>query len=193
MIAPAISSDRSRAVIPSGVLAMAMFIATEVMFFAGLISGFLVLKAQAIGWPPPDQPRLPVGVTGINTAVLLASGWTMHRAVAGLRKGTGEFARWLGLTALLGAVFLAVQGYEWVRLIGFGLTTSSSLYGATFYTLVGAHGLHVLAALVVLLVARLRAARGGYPTDASEAEPIRMYWLFVVAVWPVLYVLVYLT
>jgi heme/copper-type cytochrome/quinol oxidase subunit 3 len=190
MTAPEQALNRRGPLVPSGVLGMAMFIATEVMFFAGLISAFLVLRAQAIGWPPLDQPRLPVGVTGINTLVLLASGWTVLRAVAALRRGERTVVRWLALTAVLGTLFLAVQGFEWVRLIGFGLTSSSSLYGATFYTLVGAHGLHVLAAVVVLLFALRRAARGGY-TSPGALDPIQMYWLFVVAVWPVLYLLVY--
>ena len=60
------------------------------------------------------------------------------------------------------------------------------------YTLVGAHALHVLGALVALLVVTARARRGRYRPEAPGAlEPCRMYWLFVVAVWPVLYVLVY--
>jgi heme/copper-type cytochrome/quinol oxidase subunit 3 len=167
---------------------MALFIATEAMFFAGLISAFVVLRAQAPEWPPFDQPRLPVFATGINTAVLLASGWTMHRALAALRAGGAGVSGWLGATAALGAIFLGIQGFEWVRLVAFGLTTNSSLYGATFYTLVGAHGLHVLGALVALLLVWRRAS-----ADRAESLllPIWMYWLFVVAVWPVLYAMVY--
>jgi heme/copper-type cytochrome/quinol oxidase subunit 3 len=171
---------------------MAIFIATEVMFFAGLISGLLVLRAQTFAWPPPNQPRLPIEVTGANTLVLLASAWTVYRASAALRSGGGGALRWLLWTAALGTLFVAVQGYEWVRLIGFGLTTSSSLYGATFYTIVGAHGLHVLGALTLLGWACRRAARGGFRT-AVELEPVRMFWSFVVIIWPALYVLVYLT
>ncbi len=185
---------RPQPLVPSGVLAMAIFVATEAMFFAGLISAFLVLRAQSSDWPPIDQPRLPVELTGINTAILLASGWTMHRALRALRRGGEGGVRWLAATALLGTIFLAIQGTEWVNLVGYGLTTSSSLYGATFYTLVGAHGLHVLAALVALLVALRLALRNSRRPDGAEwLEPYRMYWLFVVAVWPVLYVLVYLT
>jgi heme/copper-type cytochrome/quinol oxidase subunit 3 len=172
-------------------LGMMFFLAAEVMFFAGLISAFLVLRAQAPDWPPFDQPRLPVGVTGANTAVLLASGWALQRARTALRRGSPAFARRLGWTALLGGAFLAVQGSEWARLVRFGLTTSSSLYGGTFYALVGAHALHVLAAVVVLLVVLRRALRGDY-RGADAFEPVRMYWLFVVGVWPVLYGLVYL-
>jgi heme/copper-type cytochrome/quinol oxidase subunit 3 len=178
--------------VPSGVLGMVLFIATEVMFFAALISAFLVLRAESAMWPPLDQPRLPVGVTAVNTLFLLASGFTVHRALESARGLRGDALRWLGATAILGGLFLAIQGYEWIQLVGFGLTTSSSLYGATFYTLVGAHALHVLAALVFLLVVVVRLARG---RDSSTEIPLvlcRMYWLFVVAVWPVLYVLVYL-
>jgi heme/copper-type cytochrome/quinol oxidase subunit 3 len=171
---------------------MAIFIAAEIMFFAGLISAFLVLRAQAPDWPPMDQPRLPVGVTGFNTALLILSGWTMHLAATSLRGSRTGVVRWLKMTALLGALFLAIQGYEWVRLINFGLTTSSSLYGSTFYTLVGAHGLHVLAALIALLWAIRLGVRNRLQAESTLIEPFRMYWLFVVAVWPVLYVLVYL-
>ena len=179
-----------RTPIPSGVLGMAIFLATEAMFFAGLISAFWVLRAQTPLWPPPDQPRLPVALTGANTLVLLASGWTAHLAVRARRRGRAA-GPWLDATALLGLVFLGVQGTEWVRLLGYGLTTSSSLYGATFYTLVGAHALHVVAALVVLLVIRGGGGRAG--PQLERLELTRVYWLFVVAVWPVLYVLVYLT
>ncbi len=181
------------ALVPSGTLAMALFLATEVMFFAGLVSAFLVLRAEALVWPPTGQPRLPVGITGLNTAVLLASGWTMQRSLVALR-GHGRPGRWLDATAALGSLFLLLQGTEWVRLVGFGLTTTSSLYGGIFYTLVGAHALHVLAALVALLFVAARARRGRYlPDEPGGLELCRMYWLFVVAVWPVLYVLVYLS
>jgi heme/copper-type cytochrome/quinol oxidase subunit 3 len=188
--APLDGFDAQRTPIPSGVLGMAIFVATEAMFFAGLISAFWVLRAEAITWPPPGQPRLPVEVTAVNTLLLLASGWTVQRAVRAVRGGEPWAVRWLGATLLLGAAFLTIQGVEWLRLIGFGLTTGSGLYGATFYALIGAHALHVCAAIVPLAVA-LRRVRGGR-ADAVWLEPVRMYWTFVVAVWPVLYGLVYL-
>jgi len=185
---------QSRPIVPSAVLGMAMFIATETMFFAGLVSAFLVLRAQSPDWPPIDQPRLPVGVTGLNTLFLLASGLTIQRAAAALRRGEKTVARWLRITLGLGVLFLGIQGSEWVRLVRYGLTTWSSLYGATFYTLVGAHGLHVLAAVIALGVALRRAVTGPVPAAAAAwLTPFRMYWFFVVAVWPILYVLVYLS
>jgi heme/copper-type cytochrome/quinol oxidase subunit 3 len=177
-----------------GVLAMGVFLASEAMLFAGLISAFLILRAGAPSWPPPGQPRLPARTTGLNTAVLLLSAWTMQRAAGATRgRRRGEMLRWLATTAALGTTFLLVQGVEWIRLIRHGLGLASSVYGASFYTLIGCHGLHVAAA-VVTLVALLGWAlrRESVQQCRTRVEVCRLYWLFVVAVWPVLYVLVYL-
>jgi heme/copper-type cytochrome/quinol oxidase subunit 3 len=176
----------------SGVIGVVLFLFTEAMIFAALISAFIVLKARAVAWPPPGQPRLPVEVTGINTLVLLASGWTMARAVDALRRGRGGAAGWLQATAGLGVLFLLVQGYEWARLLGFGLTGAASVYGATFYAIVGIHALHVLAAILVLAVNLARTRRGFYTAESHAGLVLcRMYWVFVVAVWPILYLLLY--
>ncbi len=181
------------AVMPSGELGILLFILMEIMFFGGLISAFLVLRANGVAaWPPAGQPRLPVGVTGINTFVLLLSGVAVGRAVAVVRNGGRSATRWLVASAVLGATFLAVQGVEWIRLVGFGLTMTSSLYGATFYVLIGVHGCHVAGGLVGLLVVLARALRGAYtPSDHEGPRLCRMYWWFVVGIWPVLYGLVY--
>ncbi len=175
-------------------LAMLFFLSAEVMFFAGLVSAFLVLRNAAPVWPPPFQPRLPVAVTGFNTAVLLASSVAVAAAMRARRGGDGAaLTRRLGLAATLGAVFLVIQGYEWVRLVEFGLTVGSGAYGATFYTLIGTHAAHVLGALVWLTVTLALAARGRFLD--GRTGPLRacaIYWHFVVLLWPVLYVAVYL-
>ena len=175
-------------------LAMMFLIAGEVMFFAALVSGFFVLRLAAPLWPPPLQPRLPVFVTGLNTLVLLGSSVAMRGATRAMAGGDGPGAvRRLVLTALLGALFLAVQGYEWMRLIEYGLTTSSGAYGATFYTLIGTHAAHVLGALVWLTVTLMLTARGHFLEGRTAAwRACAIYWHFVVALWPVLYVTVYL-
>lgn len=180
--------------VSNSVLGLLGFLAAETMFFAGLIAGFLVLRHAALVWPPPFQPRLPIEVTGINTAVLLLSGFTMMRARRAIRGGSQDgLARGLGQTALLGVIFLAVQGYEWTRLVSFGLTVSSGAYGATFYTLIGTHAAHVLGALIWLSVVLIRAGRGRFTARAHVPVVVcGMYWYFVVFLWPVLYLLVYL-
>lgn len=174
---------------------MLVFMSGEIMFFSGLVSAYLVLRSAAAVWPPPLQPRLPIAVTGANTLVLLASSVCMAAAVRARREHDRHgLTRWLAAAAGLGALFLVVQGYEWVQLVRFGVTLSSGIFGATFYTLIGTHAVHVLGALVWLVVTLGLALRGRF--DDGHGMPVEtcaMYWHFVVALWPILYVTVYLT
>jgi heme/copper-type cytochrome/quinol oxidase subunit 3 len=183
-----------RPVIDNATLGMLIFLAAESMLFAGLVAAFLVLRLGAPVWPPPFQPRLPIEVTGVNTLFLLASSFTMARALKAIRRGDqAGLAQGLGQTVLLGAIFLSVQGYEWARLVHFGLTASSGVYGATFYTLIGTHGLHVLAAVTALLVVLMSAKQGRFSPHRHTAVRVSgMFWHYVVGLWPILYTLVYL-
>jgi len=181
--------------INSALFGLLVFLGTEVMFFAGLVSAFLILRAGNPAWPPVGQPRLPVEVTGFNTILLLLSGYTVHRALQAIRQGHARNLNiWLLITGALGAIFLGVQGFEWVRLVNYGLTVSSSVYGGTFYTLIGCHALHVVVAVIVLLVVLVRSSTGSYSMHHhSGVELCRVYWFFVVGIWPALYGLVYLS
>jgi len=192
-VRPRAATSRQPAV-PNAVVATLVFLGAEAMFFAGLISSLLVLRAGSDAWPPPDQPRLPIGVTAVNTLILLASGYTIWLAVRAVRADrTRELIRWLSATALLGVLFLVVQGTEWVRLVHYGLHVTSGTYGGTFYTLIGCHGVHVLAGVALLLFVLRGATAQRYSARAHAAvEVCRLYWVFVVGVWPILYVLVYL-
>lgn len=175
-------------------LAMLFLICGEIMFFGGLVSAFLILRMTSALWPPPLQPRLPIGVTGVNTLVLLASSVAMVAASRALeRDDMRGLVRRLLVVGGLGVAFLAVQGYEWVRLVSFGLTVSSGAYGGAFYTLIGAHAAHVVAAVIWVAAMVLLAARGRFAD--GRTGPLRacaIYWHFVVALWPILYVAVYL-
>jgi heme/copper-type cytochrome/quinol oxidase subunit 3 len=179
---------------PAAVLGTVLVIACDVMLFAGLLFVFWVLRLAAPVWPPPLQPRLPLGLTAVNTLVLLASGVVIGAALREApRAERARGVRRLRAAALLGALFVVVQGYEWVRLVGFGLTVTSGTYGALFYTLIGAHALHVLVALAWLGVTLARTARRRSGSGRDPAmEACVLYWRFVVALWPVLYVCVYL-
>jgi len=175
-------------------LGMIMFLGAESMFFAGLIGAFLVYRLSHETWPPLTLPRLPIAITGVNTLILLYSAVSMWRAQGLLRTARqAEGVRLLLLTVVLGVIFLGIQGYEWIRLIGFGLTIASGVYGATFYTLIGCHGLHVLGAAVWLVIVTCRALGGHYSrTRYTGLAMCGMYWYYVVGLWPVLYGLVYL-
>lgn len=182
---------RPTAVVQDGIVAILIFIATEIMFFAGLISAFLVVKS-GVAWPPPDQPRLPIEATACNSLVLFASGvalWWANRAFAELRDAVNA-QKLLALAMGLGGFFVVFQGYEWARLLEFGLTMRSSTYGAFFYLIVGAHALHALAALAALGYCYAQLAQGALTRTTFSTTQI--FWYFVVLLWPVLYTLVYL-
>lgn len=185
---PAARLPRDRA----AVFGMLIFVGTEVMFFAGLISAFVIARSHATGWPPVGQPRLPVLATALNTLVLLASGVALASAGRATASPFGRHRTLQRLTLAvgLGTLFVAVQGVEWARLLAFGLTMRSSQYGSFFYLIVGMHAAHAVAAIAVLLHARARLVHGTLTADAFAA--VRVFWYFVVGVWPILYVVVYL-
>jgi heme/copper-type cytochrome/quinol oxidase subunit 3 len=178
----------------NALLAVLMMLGAEAMFFAGLIGAYLVFRIGSAVWPPPFQPRLPLAVTGVNTIILLASAVTMRRSLKAIHRGNLTLSvRQLAITGVLGGFFLTIQGFEWVRLIHFGLTLSSSVYGGLFYTLIGFHAFHVVVGLIWLLVVLLLAKNGRWSQRRYVGvQTCAMYWTFVVALWPVLYGLVYL-
>jgi cytochrome c oxidase subunit III len=190
---PGGGDGREAPIISNGRLAVLILLAAEAMLFAGFIGAFLVYKVGAPFWPPPGLPRLPLEVTWVNTFVLLASAVTMHRAVSSIRRNRPKRLRlWLGVTAGLGTTFLLVQGSEWVRLVAHGLHLSTGTYGATFYTLIGLHGFHVMCAVIWLLGIYVAAVLGRFTVFRhSPVEICAIYWYFVCAVWPVLFFLVY--
>ena len=184
----------NRTPVSSGVIGMLIFMVTEAMFFAGLVSAYLVIRAGIEEWPPWGQPRLPVVATAFNTVVLLASGFIMAHSRACFKNNELALGRrWLGISILLGAFFLVFQGYEWIQLLKFGFTLSSSVYGGLFYLLIGAHGFHVMGALAILIYAWYRIKTQGNPITPEGLFPFQLLWYFVVCVWPVLYILVYLS
>lgn len=180
----------ARPLIPSGVLGMLLFIFTEAMLFAGMISAHAIVKGGATEWPPGSQPVLPFAETMLNTAALLASGVFLAFAHVQFRRRPRAALVPLAVSLGLGAFFVLFQGREWLALIAQGLTLTSSSYGAFFYLIVGTHAIHALGALIALAwaVARLRSGRL-LPTQLWTVEA---FWYFVVLVWPVLYFRVYL-
>lgn len=177
----------------NGALGMALFVFTEIMLFAGFFSAFVIVRnaVPESAWPPADQPRLPIERTAFNTLALLLSGVALY--VAGRKfRGSGPAAahRWMGAALALGTAFVILQGFEWVALLGQGLTLTSSQLGSFFYLIIGAHALHAVAAIIGLAIAwRAMAQRR---LTESHFGAIQLFWYFVVLVWPFLYWKVYL-
>ncbi len=180
----------NRVAVPSEVLGTLIFILTEIMLFAGFISAFVISKTSAAAWPPPDQPRLPIEETLLNTAALLASGAILYVAGTRFAAQRSQARTLLMVAAGLGAFFVVFQGFEWVQLLSDGLTLTSSTYGGFFYLIVGAHALHAVGGVAVLawMVLRMRADT----LTASTFWAGRLFWYFVVLLWPFLYWQVYL-
>ena len=176
-----------------GKLGMWIFLVGDAMGFGTLLAAYGAMRFGSADWHNPYQ-RLGINLTAFMTFLLICSSVTMVKGLEGVKNGKRGTAQiYLLLTIIGGAGFLGLQAYEWTRLLHFGLTASSGTYGATFYTLVGAHGAHVLGALIWLSLVLVAARRGRF--TARTHVPVTlcgMFWFFVVFVWPVLYVLVYL-
>lgn len=185
--------DTPKPIIKSVYLAMMMFIGAELMLFSGFIGAFILLKLSSADWPPPDQPTLPLFITGINTIVLLTSGFLMSRAWKFINNRTKQLW-YMILASVLGILFLSIQGYEWIKLVNFGLTLQSSVYGGMFYLIIGTHAIHVAGGLIWLLTITYFSINGSSDNSENESNKFRasaLYWYFVVLLWPLLYILVY--
>ena len=186
---------QTRSSIASGVLGMIFLLTTETMLFAAFISAYIVNRSAIPQWQPANQPRLPVEITGVNTLILLTSGVLLYFFAKKFRSTNGQGANsFLLLSMVFGGTFLAIQGTEWVRLISYGLNSNTSLYAAFFYLIIGTHALHVVVGMLILafLYSAVRGARS-FENKVSVITTCSMYWAFVVAVWPLLYYLVYVS
>jgi len=170
-----------------------LFLASEVMFFAGLIGAYIVLRAGTPTWPIVADV-LNVPLVALNTFILIVSSVTMVQAYAGIQAGDQQkLKNMLVTTTVLGIVFIAIQGIEWSALLGEGTTPSESIFGASFYVLTGFHGLHVTGGVVALIVTSIKAFRGRYSqTSHDGVELMGLYWHFVDVVWIILFTIVYL-
>jgi len=177
-------------VISNGVLGMGLFILTEIMFFAGMVSSFTIVRASAAIWPPPDQPRLPLEATAFNTFALFLSGCFLILAQRRFASDRASARTPLIASIALGAFFVVFQGWEWVSMLAQGLTLTSSILGSFFYLIVGTHAAHAVVAIGLLAQAWRRLESGWLqPSQLATAAAL---WYFVVGAWPVIYWRVYL-
>jgi cytochrome c oxidase subunit 3 len=195
---PATPPPSRGAQISPGILTMVFFIGSEVMLFGSFFAAYFFVRFNvAEQWPPLNSSgepfELPVLITGVNTAILVASSFTLHWGEHRLkhyndRKG---LERGLLVTMMLGATFLIIQINEYVHL---GFTPQDQAFGSAFYSLTGLHGLHVFVGLSLLTMCYIRVKRARDFTTApySPLTASGIYWHFVDVVWILLYVLVYL-
>jgi cytochrome c oxidase subunit 3 len=180
---------------------MIIFLISEGMLFAGLIAAYVVLRMSQSGfpwqenhaWPPGDSPHLPVLLTSINTIFLVSSSFTFHFSEVAVRKGKSGLG-WLFLTIILGATFVAIQGFEWAHLHHEGLWfDEGGIYGSSFFVITGFHGMHVAIGVLLIIWCFLRQAltRCFTPVRHVALENVALYWHFVDVVWLFLFTLLY--
>lgn len=176
--------------IDTALVGMLLFIASEIMFFAGLFGAYFNIRAEHTVWPPQGF-ELDLGLAAVLTVILVSSSFTMQYAVSCIRKGdrTG-MVRAMTVTVILGVIFLCGQLYDYASL-GFGI--SSGVYGTLFFTMTGFHGAHVLGGVIGMSVVLLRGINGQFSAKHHTAvEAVSIYWHFVDVVWIFLFTLVYL-
>ncbi len=179
--------------ISNGLIGMVLLVITEIMFFAGLISAYLVNRAGVSVWPPSGQPRLPVEMTAVNTIILISSGIFFYLLVRNYIKNQEKSLIWLGLTIVFALIFIGIQGYEWVQMLNYGLSTTSGVYGAFFYSIIGMHAFHILIGLGFLFYLWFSIRKNISPGEGhNKIKAVGVFWYFVVGIWPVLYYMVYL-
>jgi cytochrome c oxidase subunit I+III len=170
-----------------------LFILSEVGFFGVLLISYIYFCVLPSRGPGAASSLNAVRTLFFSVCLFLSSA-TIHMAGRSFRLGRRDaVSMWLALTLLLGGVFIAGQANEYRGLLEHGVTLSTNLFGTTFFTLTGFHGLHVLVglcALATLLGATMRGRLSNLHSSGFEA--VSMYWHFVDAVWVVIFSVVYL-
>ena len=177
---------------PTALVGMLLFIASEVMFFGGLFATYFNARASEGGeWGPPAGGHLDLALAAVLTAILVASSFTMQFGVWAIRRGDqGKLRLWTAITLGLGILFLAGQLYDYTQL---GFSIADDTFGTTFYTLTGFHGAHVFGGVIGLTIVLARAMRGQFSARNHVAvEAVSMYWHFVDVVWIFVFSTIYL-
>jgi len=181
-----------------GKLGMWLFLAGDAMSFGTLLVGYAVFRVASSNWPIPSE-IFGIGLTAFMTFLLIVSSLTMVNGLSAIKQGNvAALKKYLMLTILGGVIFLGLQAFEWTHLIGEGLTFSanpwgSSLFGTTFYSITGFHGMHVSGGVIYLSVVLFNATKGKYsPDDYNGVELVGLYWHFVDLVWILVFTFIYL-
>jgi cytochrome c oxidase subunit 3 len=171
---------------------MIAFLGSELATFGALFTYYFFIRAGA--WPPQELPHLINSLVLTNTAILIVSSLTLHWAHVAIRnENRRNFVLGLGVTLLLGLIFVGGQIYEYYEFIVHSeFTLTTGIFGSAFYGLTGLHGLHVSMGAVLIGIVFVRALRGQYSAERHvSVSTASMYWHFVDAVWIFLVVVLY--
>ena len=174
-------------------LLMWFFLSSDCLFFGSFIAAYLLYRERSIVGPYPED-LFDIPFTSVSAFVLLMSSVSMVLALSAIQRGNVRGMQiWLFTTAILGALFIAGQVYEFTEFHHEGLSLSTNLFGTTFFVLTGFHGAHVTIGVLILLSLFVYSLRGGIQQkDSLNVELAGLYWHFVDIVWIVIFTLIYL-
>ena len=174
-------------------LLMWVFLGSECLLFGGLISTYLIYRSRFADGPAPGD-IFDIPFTSVSSFVLLMSSLTMVLSLSSLQRGDYRNTRlWLLTTALLGALFIGGQVYEFTTFLREGLGYSTSPFSSAFFTLTVFHGVHVSIGIVMLMSLYVSSMRGNLKRESSETlEIVGLYWHFVDVVWIFIFTVIYL-
>ena len=173
----------------TGKVALSIILISESVFFATMLVAYIALRNQA-NWPV-EHTLVRLTIPLANTVIMLFSAISAWQGTVSIRDGkTSTSQSWQMLTLLLGLVFVAVQIYEFSHA---GMHINDQAFGGVFFTLMGFHGLHVLAGVVFLVINLARTRLGDFsPTRYDAVEVGTLFWYYVTSVWIVLFAALYL-
>jgi heme/copper-type cytochrome/quinol oxidase subunit 3 len=187
-------------------LAIWTFLGSECMFFASLISTYVIYRGRSLVGPFPHTPWtdpttgqkyeaiIEIPLVTVGTALLLFSSLFIVLALYGAQRGNRKMLLgWLGATIMCGMFFVGMQVYEFTHFVHKGLTLQRNMFGASFFTLTGFHGTHVTIGVIWLITMFILALRKQLPPENSlNLEMAALYWHFVDVVWIIIFPVVYL-
>lgn len=175
-------------------LGMWVFLGSDCLLFGALISTYLLNKGRIGPTDIGPEEVFDIPFTSVSSFVLLMSSLTVVLAISALRRGDIRRTRiWLLSTAMLGAIFVGGQVYEFTVFYREGLGFTTNLFGTSFFTLTGFHGIHVSVGIIMLMSMYVMSVRGKLgPGHSEKLEVIGLYWHFVDVVWIVIFTIVYL-
>lgn len=178
-------------------LGMWVFLGSDCLLFGGLVATYLFYKNRPAGVPDlagsdiiPSQ-LYDIPFTSMTSFILLMSSLSMVLSVNSiLRRDMTRMRLWLGVTVILGGLFLGGQVYEFTVFVKEGLGFTTNVASSAFFTLTGLHGVHIAIGIIMLLT--LIALSFKRELKAEAVEVVGLYWHFVDIVWVVIFTVVYL-
>ena len=204
------SSDREAFRVSWCKAMMWIFLLSDTFVFSCFLTGYMTVRASTtVPWPNPSEVfglhiggvDVPLMLIALMTFTLITSSGTMAMAVNfAYRRDRMNAATLMLVTATLGELFVAMQGFEWSKLIleegvrPWGNPMGAAQFGSAFFMITGFHGLHVSVGVVYLFTVAFKLARGDYEKSGNYqiVEIAGLYWHFVDLVWVFIFALFYL-